>query len=149
MLTAFDKELLNIIQTDLPLTSRPFAVLAEQLHCDEAAVLERLRCLKEKGFIRRMGPFFDSNQLGYASTLVALQVEHDYVQVVAETINTYSGVTHNYERDGHYNLWFTLLTPDITIQNKIISEIQCLDGVTKLISLPATKKFKVSVQFTL
>lgn len=149
MLTAFDKRLLNIIQTDLPLESRPFAILAAQLETEESVVIERLKFLKEQGFIRRIGPFFDSNKLGYIGTLVALEVEPCYIPQVAEVINSEYGVTHNYERDGSFNLWFTLFSHNIDAQTEILKKISNLTGVVRLINLPATKKFKVSVQFTL
>jgi DNA-binding Lrp family transcriptional regulator len=149
MLTAFDKRLLNIIQTDLPFDRRPFAVLAERLDTEESIVIERLQFLKEQGFIRRIGPFFDSTKLGYIGTLVALEVEEKCIPQVASVINSYSGVTHNYEREGIFNLWFTLLSPNLAGQDEILSAIRGLEGVVRLISLPATQKFKVSVQFAL
>ena len=149
MFSAFDKALLNIVQTGLPIAKRPFAVLGEQLGSDEATVLERLRYLKDKGYIRRIGPFFDSHKLGYAGTLVAVKVDPESLEAVANSINNYPGVTHNYEREGKYNLWFTLLAPDKEKQQQILREINSLPGVQRLISLPAGKKFKVSVQFTL
>lgn len=149
MLTTFDKALLNIMQTDLPIARRPFAILGEKLGADETIVLERLRYLKDNGYIRRIGPFFDSNKLGYEGTLVAVKVEPAALVTVAGVINTYPGVTHNYEREGEFNLWFALLTPDKESQDAILRDIENLSGVIRLISLPATKKFKVSVQFTL
>lgn len=149
MLTAFDKELLNILQTNLPIASRPFAVLAERIGVDEETVISRLNFLKQQGFIRRIGPFFDSASMGYVGTLVALQVEEIYVESVAEAINAYPGVTHNYEREGEFNLWFALLAPSLSEQEKILQQIEGLQGVVRLISLPATQKFKVSVQFRL
>lgn len=149
MLTSFDKALLNILQTGLPIASRPFAELAEQLGVDENTVIERLDYLKEHGLIRRIGAFFDSNSLGYVGTLAAAKVEKEYVEEVAEAINDYEGVTHNYERDGSFNLWFTLIVPTIETQQRILEEIRNLKGVSSLISLPAVKKYKVSVQFNL
>ena len=149
MLTAFDKRLLNIIQTDLPLESRPFAVLAQRLETEESVVIERLLFLKEQGFIRRIGPFFDSTKLGYTGTLVALEVEQDEIPKVAAEINSNYGVTHNYERDGSLNLWFTLFSHTIENQTATLDKISKLAGVVRLINLPATEKFKVSVQFTL
>ncbi|GMB01878.1 Lrp/AsnC family transcriptional regulator [Pelosinus sp. IPA-1] len=149
MLTAFDKSLLNLIQTDLSFDKRPFAVLAEKLKTEESVVIERLRILKEQGLIRRIGPFFDSTKLGYIGTLVALEVKEEYIPQVAEVINSYYGVTHNYEREGTLNLWFTLLSPDLGKQNEILETVRNLDGVVRLLNLPATKKFKVSVQFSL
>lgn len=149
MLTAFDKRLLNMIQTDLPLASRPFAVLATRLETEETVVLERLQFLKQQGFIRRIGPFFDSNKLGYLGTLVALEVETAEIPQVASVINSHYGVTHNYERDGSFNLWFTLFSHNLAAQAKTLDKISKLPGVVRLINLPATQKFKVSVQFTL
>ncbi len=149
MLTDFDKKLLNLIQTDLPLEKRPFSVIAETLGTDENTVIERLRFLKEQGLIRRIGPFFDSGRLGYVSTLVALRVKAAHVADVAQNINRYTGVTHNYEREGKFNLWFALISPSILVQTEILAEIERLAGVEQLISLPATRKFKVSVQFKL
>ncbi len=149
MLTAFDKRLLNIVQTDLPLASRPFAILAERLETEESVVIKRLQFLKEQGYIRRIGPFFDSTKLGYIGTLVALEVKEEFIPQVAAVINSYYGVTHNYERDGKFNLWFTLFSPNLVTQGEILHKISKLEGVICLINLPATKKFKVSVQFTL
>ena len=119
------------------------------MEVEEQVVIERLDELKTKGFIRRIGPFFDSTKLGYEGTLVALDVEEDCLEAVAKVINGYHGVTHNYEREGTLNLWFTLLTPDLEMQEEILETIQNLKGVKRLISLPAIKKYKVSVQFTL
>lgn len=149
MLTSFDKALLNIVQTDLPLSRRPFAELAVRLDTEESIVLERLRYLKDNGYIRRMGPFFDSNKLGYTGTLVAVKVEPKKLADVARFINDYPGVTHNYEREGEFNLWFALLTPDLGLQEQILAAIGERQGVQKMLNLPATKKYKVSVQFKL
>ncbi|MDR3565355.1 MAG: AsnC family transcriptional regulator [Negativicutes bacterium] len=149
MLSEFDKQLLNQIQGNIPFDKRPFAAVAERLGSDEDTVISRLRDLKERGFIRRIGPFFDSGRLGYVSTLVALEVAAEAVAKVAEAVNAYAGVTHNYEREGRYNLWFAVLSPDREEQEKILAEVAALPGVKQLLNLPASKKFKVNVQFTL
>ncbi len=149
MLTAFDKRLLNILQTDLSFDSRPFAVIAQRLETEETIVIERLKLLKKQGFIRRIGPFFDSSKLGYIGTLVALEVETDAILAVATFINSHCGVTHNYERDGKFNLWFTLFSHNRKAQDEMLDSVRKLAGVVQLINLPATKKFKVSVQFNL
>jgi len=149
MLTELDKKLLNTIQSDIPLTPRPFAAVAERLGADEATVLERLRFLRDRGYIRRIGPFFDSARLGYVSTLVALAVEPWALADVAEAVNSFPGVTHNYEREGAYNLWFALLSPTPAAQEKVLAAIAGQPGVRDLLSLPAVKKFKINVRFTL
>jgi len=149
MLDEFDRRLLNLIQTDLPLVERPFAELARRLGSEEAVVLSRLAWLRQNGYIRRIGPFFDSARLGYVSTLVALKVRDNDLPAVAAAVNAISGVTHNYEREGPFNLWFTLLSPSRQHQEKILQRLKALPGVEQMISLPARHKFKVSVEFRL
>jgi DNA-binding Lrp family transcriptional regulator len=156
MITDFDKALLNKIQTNLPIANRPFAVIAEELGVDEEAVLTRLRELKAAGFIRKIGAFFNSEELGYTGTLVAVRVKPDFVSLVAEKINTYDGVTHNYERYaaehddiGKFNIWFTVIVDSEATRREILNEISALPGVEQLINLPAIQKYKVSVRFSL
>ena len=147
LLTTFDKQLLNIIQEQLPLAPRPFKLIADELNCSEEKVLAHLKWLKEQGLIRRMGAFFNSAKLDYYSTLVAVKVDHAYLAQVAEKINSYGGVTHNYERRGTYNLWFTLFTKTQAGQQQIIEEVRNFKGVEKVMNLPAKEKFKVNVMF--
>ena len=148
-LTSFDKSLLNLLQGSLPVCSRPFAALAEQLGTTEEIVIDRLQVLKEEGYLRRIGTFFNSARLGYAGTLVALQVDEDHMQSVAEAVNQYVGATHNYEREGEYNLWFTLLTQTPEQERTILHEVRALPGVHGMMNLKSRKKYKINVQFKL
>lgn len=148
-LDAFDKRLLNLLQGSLPVCERPFAKLAGVLGTDEQTVLTRVQVLKKEGYLRRIGTFFDSNKLGYKGTLVALRVEPERLASVAEAINRYPGATHNYEREGKYNLWFTLLTPSPEQEQDILSEVGVLPGVQDILNLKAKHKYKINVQFKL
>lgn len=153
-LTALDKSILNMLQTGLPLTRRPFGEIARRLAVEEQVVLDRLRHLKERGLIRRIGAFFDAGALGYVSTLIAAEVCPQHMAAVAGRISGYSGVTHNYERynedqSNRFTLWFTLLSKSLDEQKKTICEIGQMPEVERLISLPAEKKYKVNVKFLL
>ena len=146
MLSEFDKAILNAVQGDFPLESRPFAVLAERLHTDEATLIARLTDLKQGGYLRRLGAYFDSDALGYKGMLIALYVSPNKFASAIEAINQYDGVTHNYEREGEYNLWFTLQTASESQQKKILEEIRGLPGVERMLELRSAKKYKVRVQ---
>lgn len=148
-LTDFDKRLLNILQGNLPLCSRPFSRLGEMLDTTEEHVLRRLNELKREGYLRRIGTFFNSEQLGYHGTLIALRVAEGHLADVAQAVNRYVGATHNYEREGDYNLWFTLLTPSRTAEEKILAEVAALPGVEGLMSLKSNHRYKINVQFKL
>lgn len=149
MLSEFDKAILNAVQGEFPLESRPFAVLAERLHTDEETLVARLAELKTEGYLRRLGAYFDSDALGYKGTLVALYVSPDRFVSVIEAVNRYDGITHNYEREGEYNLWFTLQTASESQRKTILAEIRGLPGVERMLELRSQKKFKVRVQFRL
>lgn len=148
-LTDFDKSLLNLLQGKIQLVSRPFKAMADELGCTEDEVIERIKLLKQEGYVRRIGSFFNSDKLDYRGTLVALKVTPELMEETATAINKYSGITHNYEREGEYNLWFTLLTPDDTVREKILGEIKALRGVEKAMDLSARRKYKINVQFKL
>lgn len=149
MLTSFDKKLLNVLQRNLPISERPFLDLANILGTSEDHVIQRLKELKQEGYIRRIGPFFDSGKLEYKGTLVALKVKDGYMEEVAQEVNKYPGATHNYQREGEYNLWFTLLTHNEEKRQKILNEIKNIEGVEKLMNLVSNKKYKINVQFKL
>ena len=149
MLSEFDKAILNAVQDEIPLDPQPFAVLAERLHTDEETLLERLASLREDGYLRRLGAFFDSDALGYRGTLVALRVAPEKMESVIESVNGYDGVTHNYEREGEYNLWFTLKTPSESRRDELLAAFRALPGVERMIAMHSRKKYKICVQFRL
>ncbi|QNB48108.1 AsnC family transcriptional regulator [Thermanaerosceptrum fracticalcis] len=142
-----DKELLTLIQSDFPISPRPYLDLAIQLGITEEEVITRLRKMSEEGLIRRIGAIFDSRALGYTSTLCAMEVPEERIAETARVINSYPGVTHNYTRQHDYNLWFTLITPSPEVLQQIIGEIEKKTGL-KVYNLPALKLFKIKVNFT-
>ena len=148
-LTPFDKALLNLVQTGLPLASAPFAELADRLGCSEEQVIERLAVLQEHGMIRRLGAFFDAEALGYRGILVAAKVAPEQLTAVAAAINALPQVTHNDERDHEYNLWFTLQDRDEETMQSLLASVGKMPGVTELLSMKTTSRFKVNLEFQL
>jgi len=149
VLTAFYKEILNAVQVEFPLEERPFAAIAAKLGSDEETILQRILELQSMGYIRRFGAFFDSHALGYKGTLVAARVEPSRLEETAEFINGFDCITHNYEREGEYNLWFTLLTEDEAEKAAVLQQVAELPGVEKLLDLVSEKTYKVRVKFCL
>ena len=146
-LTQFDKQLLNLVQTGLPLTPAPFADLADRLGCPEQQVLEQLARLRDEGIIRRLGAFFDAEALGYRGWLVAVKVDPVLLAEVARAVNAWPEVTHNDERDHEYNLWFTIQTRSEARQQELLCRIGAMAGVLAVIVLPTTDRYKVNVEF--
>ena len=142
-----DKAILNRIQSDFPITSRPFLSIAEELGLTEDAVLERISRLKEMGIIRRIGGNFVPNKLGYVSTLCAAKVPEDKIELFADIVNRYPGVTHNYRRENTFNVWFTFIAPSMEEIEQHLQEIARQSGIAEILNLPATKVFKIKARF--
>jgi DNA-binding Lrp family transcriptional regulator len=103
--------------------------------------------LKDSGIIRRIGASFSSRAVGFSSTLCAARVPRRKMRKFISVVNSYPGVTHNYEREGDYNIWFTLIAPSGKRINEILAEISQKTGITDILNLPASKIFKIAVDF--
>lgn len=142
-------KLLNLLQNSLPVESRPFLALGKQLGITEEEVIERIGMLKKNGYIRRIGGIFDSRKLNYFSTLCAIKVPKDRIKEVAEVINNYNGVTHNYIRNHSFNMWFTLIAPSAEKIGEILADIKFKTKINEILNMPAVKVFKVKTNFTM
>ncbi|MDI3280758.1 MAG: AsnC family transcriptional regulator [Bacillota bacterium] len=142
-----DRRLLDLLQRDFPLSPRPYAELGERVGLAEEEVCRRVERWQKSGLVRRLGAVFDSRRLGYRSTLVAASVPPERLDEVVEAINAEPGVTHNYLREpGPYNLWFTLTAPGEEELQAALERIKARTGMS-LLSLPATRLFKINVRF--
>lgn len=142
-----DKQLLNIIQADFPVAPHPYRFLAERLGISEDEALSRVRTLVESGVIRRLGASFDTRKLGHISMLVAARVPVERLQDVAEIVNSFQQVTHNYGRDHEYDLWFTLICRDADEMARVLEMIKARTGISDMHMLPAERMFKIRVNF--
>lgn len=138
-------KLLNMIQNDFPVESRPFLSIAEKLEMSEKEVLDAINELKEQGYIRRFGGIFDSKSFGYTGTLCAMEVSENKLEEVTRIINSYDNVTHNYLRDHKYNMWFTLIEPSQSSLDAHIDEIKTKTGIKEIMVLNSLKTFKINV----
>ena len=141
-----DRRLLDIIQTDFPLCPRPYAELGRRLGIAEKEALDRVRALRKKQVIRRLGANFQSSGLGFVSTLCAAKVPEERLENFIAVVNAEPGVTHNYLRGHSYNVWFTLISPSREEARAVLDGITERTGVPVL-NLPATRIYKIRVDF--
>ncbi len=141
-----DKEILNEIQWTFPLIPKPYAEMAKKFGISDEEMMQRLRVLKEAGIIRQISAIFDTRRLGYKSALVAMSIEPENLDYVASQVNKHPGVSHNYERNHEYNLWFTLAVPPGSDLKTEIDKFSKLPGIKKTRLLPTIKLFKIGVK---
>ena len=145
-LDTIDRKLLDIIQTAFPLVPRPYEVLGRQLGISEEEALARVKAMKEKKIIRRLGANFQSAKLGFRSTLCGAHVPEDKLDAFIADVNSLPGVTHNYLRNHEFNVWFTLIGPSWDSVCNTIKGIEERTGIS-VMNLPAEKLFKIRVDF--
>ncbi|CAN2041606.1 Siroheme decarboxylase alpha subunit [Candidatus Magnetomoraceae bacterium gMMP-15] len=144
-----DKSILNRIQSDFPITPRPYLSIAKELKLEEAEVIKRVTHLKKIGIIRRIGGNFVPHKLGFVSTLCAARVPDEKINAFAEIVNSYPGVTHNYQRNHIYNIWFTFIAQSREDIKNNLKEISEKTGITDILNLPATNVYKIKAHFDL
>lgn len=142
-----DRKILNQIQVDFPVDSRPYKILAEKIGICEDELIQRINQMKKDLLIRRIGGNFSPDRLGYYSTLCAAKVPEDKIEVFTKTVNEYSGVTHNYKRDHEFNIWFTFIEASVEIIKTNLENIKKTTKVETILNLPATRVFKISANF--
>ena len=142
-----DRRILNRIQSNFPVTARPYAAIGRELDLSEEEVIARVGRLKANGIIRRIGGNFSPEKLGFVSTLCAASVPAEHVDAFAAVVNRYPGVTHNYMRDNHFNVWFTFIAPSMEVIETNLAAIARETGVQEILNLPATRVFKIRAKF--
>jgi siroheme decarboxylase len=142
----FDKQLLNDIQWVFPLVDRPYLEISKRHNMSEDEVMRRIAYMKDMGLIRQINAIFDTRRLGYKSALVAFAVMPDKLESVANEVNKHPGVSHNYERNHDFNMWFTLAVPPYGEMKRDLDRLASLDGVIKYRLLPTLKLYKIGVR---
>ena len=145
-LDAVDKKLLNEIQWVFPLVDRPYLEIAKRHSISEEDVMQRIAFMKNMGIIRQINAIFDTRRLGYKSALIAFAVRPDKLDYVAAKVNEHPGVSHNYERNHEYNMWFTLAVPPGSDMKKDLDRMASFEGVIKHRVLPTLKLYKIGVR---
>ncbi len=135
--------LLQRLQMEIPVTPNPFEELGHQLKMKRAQVLEYLNQWKKEGIIRWMGAIFSTQSFGYKSTLAAFSLPPEKIEQAARIINQHKGVTHNYQRNYIYNLWFTIAVPPNENVDDHIQKLARHTKALKWISLPVIKTYKI------
>ncbi|MBG6147440.1 AsnC family transcriptional regulator [Roseibium album] len=141
-LSKLDRQLINRLQDDLPLVSNPFATIGDDLGLSEQDIVDKVRQLRDDGFLTRFGPFFDAEALGGAFCLCAMSVPEDRFEDVLTKVNAHAEVAHNYERDHRLNMWFVLATESRSDIMRTAKEIEHDTGLEVLL-FPKKREFFV------
>lgn len=146
-LDPIDFRLLNDWQRGFPLVRRPYAQMAHALGISEDSAIARLRDLKARGHVSRVGAVFRPHVLGW-STLAAVAAPPERLEAVARVIDACPEVNHNYEREHAYNLWFVVTAASSGQVAEALAHIQRQTGL-KPLDLPMLADYHIDLGFDL
>jgi DNA-binding Lrp family transcriptional regulator len=146
-LNDLERRLLNDYQHDFPLSPTPYADIAQTLSVSEAEVLATLTHLQQQGAVSRVGAVLRPNTVG-VSTLAAMAVPAERLIEVAQLVNGYAEVNHNYEREHRLNLWFVATAPDSARLQAVLNEIADRSGLEMLV-FPLIEDYHIDLGFDL
>ena len=159
-LSALDRAIINAFQGGFPVTRRPFGPAAAALgdHGVEVTgteLCERVRELDDTGVLSRFGALVNAEAIGGAASLVAMHAPAERFDEVVETVNDFTEVAHNYEREHpHLNVWFVVSVADHPDPDKdgddrveeVLAEIEAATG-QETYNLPKLQEFHVGATF--
>lgn len=103
-----DRLILDRLQSGFPVCERPYASAAGEIGVSEDELLVRLKRMKEEGVITRFGPLYNVERMGGEFVLCGMRVPAERFEAVAQCVNAFPEVAHNYERDHEFNMWFVI-----------------------------------------
>ncbi len=142
-----DRSIVNRLQEGLPVCARPFDAVAAELELPVDELLARLQGLLDDKVLSRFGPMYNAESMGGALSLCAMQVPTDRFDDVAEQVNAFAEVAHNYERDHLLNMWFVIATEHAGQAAAVISDIEQQTGC-RVYDMPKQEEFFIGLRLT-
>jgi DNA-binding Lrp family transcriptional regulator len=142
-----DRRIINGLQGGFPIGPRPYQDAANALGISEDDLLDRLRRLLDEGVLSRFGPMYDTERMGGGLTLAALSVPKARFDEVAQMVNEFPQVAHNYQRDHKLNMWFVVATEDPAEVARIIGAIGEKTGLA-VHDMPKQREFFLELKLT-
>lgn len=139
--------LISALSQGIPLVARPYDAIGGELGMAEADVLAALRDVRGTYAVRRVSAAFDATRLGYHATLGALAVEEDAIEGVATELGALANVTHVFEIEDRYRLWFAVVVPARSHLEAVESEIAIRTGCRDLYRVLPTELVKITASF--
>lgn len=142
---AIDRRLINTLQSGFPICDAPYKKVAQQLGLTEQQVINRLQVLLDKGFLSRFGPLYHAELMGGALTLAAVKAPQERFEKIAELINAFPEVAHNYARNHELNMWFVIATKTPEQLQQTLIAIEKQTGL-HVYNMPKIKEYFVGLK---
>ena len=142
-----DRQIINALQGGFPVCDRPYAVVADRLRTSEGELMRRIDDLLNNGVLSRFGPMFNVDRMGGGMTLGAMSVPEEDFEVVADFVNSFDEVAHNYAREHTLNMWFVVAAENPARIREVLREIEKSTGLT-VYEMPKQEEYFVGLKFS-
>jgi DNA-binding Lrp family transcriptional regulator len=146
-LSAAELTLVDRWQRGFPLVPRPYAAVGRSVGLAEADAVAAFRRAIRAGAVSRIGAVVRPRTVG-ASVLAAMQVAPDRLGAVAALVSAEPAVSHNYEREHAFNLWFVIAARDAATVDATLARIARSTGLPVL-ELPLERAYHIDLGFPL
>ncbi len=140
-----DRAIVNGLQGGFPLSEDPFNDAGVELGLSGEELLARVSRLLDDGALSRFGPLYNAEMIGGGLTLAALKAPQDRFEIIADQVNGFPEVAHNYARDHELNMWFVIATETPERVGQVIQEIEALTGL-EVFNMPKIEEFFIGLQ---
>lgn len=140
-----DRRIINQFQGDIPVSDRPFADIAKQLNSSESEIMTRISFMLDDGLLTRFGPLYNIDKMKGVYSLCAMQVPENKFDSIADKINLFPEVAHNYQREHRLNMWFVLAAKSESALDQLIQDIKAATGFD-VFSFPKQREFYVNLK---
>jgi DNA-binding Lrp family transcriptional regulator len=142
---SIDRQILNTMQGGLQITVEPFTSIAEDIGISVEDLLSRLSVLLDDGTLTRFGPMYDAEKLGGAFSLVAMRVPEEIYEDIAEMVNSFPEVAHNYQRNHEFNMWYVIATENSDQVAEVNRRIEEKTGL-KVFNMPKLEEYFIGLR---
>lgn len=139
-LDATDRRIVTVLQDGFPICPQPFAVAAASIGLEEGELLSRLIRLRQEGVLSRFGPLYKAEAIGGAVTLAAMAVPAERFDEVAEMVNAFEAVAHNYAREHALNMWFVVAAESQAVIDDTLKQIAARTGL-EVLNFPKEREY--------
>jgi DNA-binding Lrp family transcriptional regulator len=147
LMDTLDRQIINQFQGGFPVVDQPFLAVAKSLGVTESEIMTRIRFMLDDGLLTRFGPLYNIDKMGGTFSLCAMRVPESLFDEIAEKVNKFEQVAHNYERDNELNMWFVIAAESAAELQDTILRIENTTEL-KVYNFPKQREFYVNFQLS-
>ena len=146
-MTDLEKEIVQFIQDDIPIVTRPFKKLAEKIKLSEKEIVILLKNWHDTGLLRRLGIFIRHQKAGFTANGMSVWiVPIDQIVSVGQLMVSFPQVGHCYQRPTYpgwpYNMFAMIHERSRDAVMQVVQKISLAADIEQYDVLFTEKEFK-------